>query len=132
MNKQVFHKEVQEFILSNLNADISKILLKGSSFPEISIQEIVQQIVGKQKANKKLPTWFKNQKIYYPPKLNLEQTSSEVTAQYKSRLVNGNSCIDITGGFGIDSYYFSKNFKEVVHCEINSELSNLKRPFQTF
>ena len=66
MNKQVFHKEVQEYILNNLNADISKVLLKGSPFPEISIQEIAQQIVGKQKAKKKLPTWFKNQRIYYP------------------------------------------------------------------
>ncbi|WP_255524598.1 class I SAM-dependent methyltransferase [Pedobacter riviphilus] len=31
--------------------------------------------------------------------------------------------IDITGGFGIDSYYFSRKVKAVTHCEINSELS---------
>jgi hypothetical protein len=31
----------------------------------------------------------------------------------------------LTGGFGIDDYYFAKKLKTVVHCEINPELSNI-------
>lgn len=125
MNVAVLNFEVQEFIGKNLQSDISKLILKGSPFSDISIQEIAQQIIGKQKAKDKLPSWFETDQIFYPPKLNLEQTSSEITANYKSGLFQGNNCLDLTGGFGIDSYYFSKYFDRVVHCEINSELSQI-------
>lgn len=125
MNKEILHTEVQEFINSNLKSDINKLILKGSPFANISIQELANQIIAKQKSEKKLPTWFKAAHIYYPPKLSIEQTSSELTAAYKAQLVSGNSIIDITGGFGIDAYYFSKQFKEVTHCEINEELSTI-------
>ena len=52
-------------------------------------------------------------------------TSSEIAAKHKSELITGKNLIDITGGFGIDAYYFSKQFKKVVHCEINEELSTI-------
>ncbi len=31
--------------------------------------------------------------------------------------------IDLTGGFGVDAYFFSETAKRVLHCELNSELS---------
>ena len=30
---------------------------------------------------------------------------------------------DITGGFGVDSFYFSKHFTAVIHCEKDECLS---------
>ena len=123
MNKLILHTDIQEFINKNLNTDISKLLFKGSPFKDVSIQEIVEQIEAKKKAEKKLPTWFKSQQIYYPNKLNIEQTSSEITAKYKSTLLQGNTLIDLTGGFGIDAYHFTKVFKKVTHCEHNEWLS---------
>jgi hypothetical protein len=48
-------------------------------------------------------------------------------AQYKSNLIDGDSIIDITGGFGVDCYYFSKHFKEITYCEINKNLSGIVR-----
>ena len=123
MNHNILNKEVQEFINTNLKSDITKLILKGSPFETISIQELAEQIVAKNKCEKKLPTWFSNENIYFPNKLNIEQTSSEITAKHKAALVSGNSLIDITGGFGVDSYYFSRKIKNVTHCEINSELS---------
>lgn len=125
MNKAILHKAVQEFITKNLKSDINKLVLKGSPFNDVSIQELANQIMAKQKSEQKLPTWFASQNIYYPAKISIEQTSSEITALYKSKLVKGNSIIDITGGFGIDAYFFSKQFKEVTHCEINEELSTI-------
>ena len=125
MNKDILHKEVQDFINSNLNTDVSKLIFKGSPFEDISIQEIAAQIESKKKAQNKLPTWFHTSSIYYPNKLNIEQTSSEITANYKANLISGESLIDLTGGFGVDSYYFSKQFKKVTHCEINAALSEL-------
>ena len=125
MNSAILKPEVQQFINENLNTEITKLILKGSPFNDISVQELANQIVAKQKSTKKLITWFSTDDIYYPPKISIEQTSSEITAKYKSSLVSGDTIIDITGGFGIDAYYFSKKFKEVTHCEINEELSTI-------
>lgn len=125
MNLSILNTEVQNFINANLNEDISKLLLNGISFSEIEAKDIIKQIEAKKSSKKKLPTWFNSKNIYFPNKLNIEQTSSEVTANYKANLVSGNSLIDLTGGFGVDAYYFSKRIKNVIHCEINKSLSEI-------
>lgn len=125
MNKSILHKDVQDFISQNLKTNITKLVLKGSPFDNINIQEIAEQIVAKNKCQNKLPTWFQTKFIYYPNKLNIEQTSSEITANYKSKLIKGKTIIDITGGFGVDCLAFSSDFKEVTHCEINTSLSQI-------
>lgn len=125
MNLAILNKEVQDFINANLTADITKLAFKGSPFKDITVQELINQIVSKNKCKEKLPNWFNTPFIYYPPKLHIEQTSSEITALYKAELMSGNSIIDITGGFGVDSFYFANRFKEVTHCELNEELSSI-------
>ena len=125
MNFSILNTKVQEFISENLNSDITKLILKGSPFKDISTQELANQIIAKKKSKDKLPTWFKKDNIYYPPKISIEQTSSEITASYKSDLINGKTIIDITGGFGVDCYYFSKKVKDVFHIEINEDLSKI-------
>ncbi|MBP8792419.1 MAG: RsmD family RNA methyltransferase [Lutibacter sp.] len=123
MNLEILTSEVQDFISENLKSDITKLILKGSPFNNITIQEIAAQIVSKNKTESKLPTWFSTKNIYYPNKLNIEQTSSETTAAYKSKLISGTKIIDLTGGLGVDAFYFSNYFKEVIHCELNEELA---------
>ncbi len=125
MNKNILNTINQEFINENINSNTADLLLKKNHHSDVDIKLLVEQIEAKQRCKTKLPTWFNTEKIYYPNKLNIEQTSSEVTAKYKSSLITGDSIIDLTGGFGIDCYYFSKKFKEVTHCEINSELSEI-------
>ncbi|PQJ81313.1 THUMP-like domain-containing protein [Polaribacter glomeratus] len=125
MNLAILHPKVQQFIVDNLKSNITKLILKGSLFVEVSVQELANQILAKQKAEHKLPTWFTAKNIYYPPKISIEQTSSESTAAYKAKLVSGNCLVDITGGFGIDCFYFAMQFKNVTHCEINTELSTI-------
>jgi len=125
LNKKLLNTGVQNFISENLNADIVSVLLKKPLYDGISQKELAQQIESKKKCQKKLPTWFNTPEIYYPKKINIEQTSSEITAQYKSELVSGNLLIDLTGGFGIDSYYFSKKMNSIFHCEIDKELHEI-------
>ncbi len=125
MNKAILNTKIQEYINSNANSVISELLLKGISFPEVDTKTIIEQIEAKKRSKNKLPTWFSTENIYYPNKLNIEQTSSETTAKYKSELLKGNSIIDLTGGFGVDSFYFSQQFKLVTHCEINETLSEI-------
>ena len=125
MNFNILLEESQQFIKNHLYEDLTKLILKGSPISGVSIQELANQIVVKNKSVKKLPTWFSKEKIYYPEKISIEQTSSEITANYKSKLVSGKKLIDLTGGFGVDSFYFSKQVSEVIHCEIDNDLSTI-------
>ena len=124
MNLELLNTEIQDFINNNLNTNVSKLLFKNSQFKDVSNKELVEQIEAKNKSKSKLPSWFSTKGIYYPNKLNIEQTSSEVLAEYKSKLISGNKIIDLTGGLGVDSFYFSKQFKNVTHCEIDEKLSH--------
>ena len=115
--------EIQHFIDQNIGSDLKQLALRKSPFPDGDWIEIIGQIAAKTKAKDKLLTWFATPNIVYPSKISVEQTSSERTALYKSQLVSGESLIDLTGGFGVDDFYFAKQLKTVVHCEINNDLS---------
>lgn len=125
MNIKILNTEVQDFITENLNKDIGAIAFQNNPFPEIDFREVLEQIESKKKAAQKLPAWFNTPNIYYPKKINIEQTSSEITAAYKAELTHGKTLADLTGGFGVDSYYFSKKADRVDYYEINQELEGI-------
>lgn len=119
----ILQKEVQDFINAHLFEDVQLLALKKNPFPALDYKIILNQITSKSKAKEKLPTWFSKEGIIYPEKISIEQTSSEKTAVYKASIVSGDRLVDLTGGFGVDDYYYAKNIKNVTHCEINPELS---------
>lgn len=108
-----------------MDTNTTELALKKNPFPSIEYPELINQISAKKKAKDKLPTWFESKNIIYPAKISIEQTSSEITAKYKASLIFGKKIIDLTGGFGVDDYYFAKKFKDVHHCEMNEELSKI-------
>ncbi|MDN3706897.1 class I SAM-dependent methyltransferase [Myroides ceti] len=118
-------KEVQSFIDDHIDTVVDALALKKNPFPEIEWIDILHQIQSKQKAKLKLPTWYNHDNILYPHPVSIEQTSSEPLAQFKASLISGTRLIDLTGGFGVDCFYFSQQFNEVVHCEHNTTLSDL-------
>lgn len=131
MDFNILQPSIQEFIEKQIGNSISKLALQKNPFPDVEWKFILNQIEAKTKAKNKLPTWFNTKNILYPSKISVEQTSSEQTALYKSNIVSGESLIDLTGGFGVDDYYFAKKIKSVAHCEINPELSEIvKHNFQ--
>ena len=123
--QNILNTSIQEFIQEKTNVTISKLALQKNPFPEIDFKILLNQIECRTKSKSKLPTWFASENIIYPSKISLEQTSSEITAKYKSEIINGTSIIDVSGGFGVDDYYFSKSFSNVIHCELNQELSEI-------
>jgi hypothetical protein len=125
LNFKILNSDIQQFVNANINTSISKLAFQKNPFSDVEWISILNQIEAKSKAKNKLPTWFKTDFIIYPNKISVEQTSSEKTALYKSTLVSGQNLIDLTGGFGVDDYYFAKRFKNVAHCEINPELSKI-------
>jgi hypothetical protein len=125
LDKRLLEPEIQDFINESLSVNFSKLALQKNPFPEIAWSDILTQIGCKLKAKDKLPSWFTSENILYPSKISLEQTSSEITAKYKANLVEGKTLIDLTGGYGVDDYYFSKKINRVVHCELKKELSEI-------
>ena len=113
--------EIQQFINANLITDLHSLLLKKSPFPEVSMQEIIQQIKGKKVAQRKFGFLVK-EGIIFPPNLNLEQASSQSTAEFKAKNLKGKNFLDLTCGFGIDAYFLSEKFEKIVLIEQNSEL----------
>jgi len=125
--QSVLKKEIQDFIYSNEQLDETKLILSQRELYGASTTLIAHQITGRRKAKYKLPTWYATQQIVYPPSLNLEQSSSEATAEYKRdfllrHISKRTKTIDLTGGFGIDTFFFSKIFDHVDCVERNEEL----------
>lgn len=100
-------------------------MLQATKYPDLLVAELVAQIQARQKIRFKLPTWHQQLDVLYPPLLALEQSSSEATAAYKAGLVSGDTLLDVTGGFGVDSFYFAKKMRHVVYAEQNPELTQM-------
>lgn len=115
--------EVQAYIKAHSQDNLADLAFKKNPFPAIPLADLLTQIESKQKSKHKLSKWYNTDAIVFPSKLSIEQTSSEECAAYKASLVEGDTLLDLTGGFGIDCYYFAQRIKQVTHCEIQPELS---------
>ncbi|MBW6483868.1 MAG: class I SAM-dependent methyltransferase [Vicingaceae bacterium] len=115
-------KEEYQFIEKNKQKSLSEIALLLGKYPSLNKEFIINQINGIQKATNKLPEFASKKEIVYPSPLSLEQCSSEVAAIFKSNLVSGISLLDLTGGLGVDAYFFSKKFKEITYVEQQESL----------
>lgn len=122
---RVFSQAETAFIQENLHRSPAELMLQASRHTGLSMAEMVQQIQARQKAATKLPSWAASPDAVFPSTLSVEQTSSEQTAAFKASLTTGDVLVDLTGGFGVDSYYFSKKFKQVVHIEQQTDLSEI-------
>lgn len=104
--------EIQQFLLRNplkLNKDELRIAANQLNFW--------------QKIRDKVPTWAANTQLIAPAGLSVEQSSSELTARWKASLFKGGKIADLTGGMGIDSYFFSKTFDSVSYIEHQPDLA---------
>ncbi|MGB0789368.1 MAG: class I SAM-dependent methyltransferase, partial [Marinirhabdus sp.] len=124
MDRKILQPKVQHFI-HNFTGHVKDLVFSKSPFEGIMTKTLVQQIEGRQKSLKKLPTFYTATGVYFPPKLNIGQASSEITANYKASLVAGRTLADITGGLGVDSLAFSKKFETVHYFELNTELAEI-------
>ena len=103
------------FIRDHRTDDVRRLALMGVKTSEIDLPLALQQIQGWQTARTKLPSWAAKEEIVYPPHLNMEQCSSETTAEYKRDLVKRlcmvrKTMADLTGGMGIDFSTLAQDF----------------------
>ena len=120
------NEQTWEFVRQHAEDDVRQLALQGAKDGETDLTVALRQIAGRQTARRKLPSWAAVEGIIYPPHLNMEQCSSEQTARYKAELAGeGQTFIDLTGGFGVDFYWMSQGFRERYYVEQNAELCDI-------
>jgi hypothetical protein len=142
--QDLLSSEVQKFIRDHENDDERKLVLKQKEISGIATGRIAEQIAARRKAKEKLPTFYNTIDIIYPPTANLEQSSSEQTAKFKSDIIASFLHVphmgdrpkprfrqgvgaDLTAGFGIDTYFLSNNFSDFDYVEPNTNLLEIAR-----
>lgn len=121
----------EEYIEQNRDMDVRQLAFQ--KMPEgVDAKWVLRQIEGYQLALKKLPQWAEVAGLHYPPRLSMEQCSSEATAQYKSTLAKrlSSRCgvlADLTGGFGVDFSYMARPFAKAIYVERQEELCEAAR-----
>ena len=106
--------------------------LQRDKYRHLSDEEwrwLLQQVEGRERTADKLPTFAAIEDWWYPVRLSCEQCSSEITARYKAHLVNGKcvngKCLDLTGGYGVDTFFLSEAFAHTDYVEQNAELCRI-------
>lgn len=119
----LLENEIQ-FIQENLHRDPVAIALEAAKYPDLDVPRLVGQIKARQKLKDKMPHWVANERVFFPPALALEQSSSENTAHFKASLLHG-KVVDLTGGMGLDSYAFAQTGCEVAYIERQEDLAKI-------
>ena len=107
---------------------IADLALQRSKYKHLTDDEwrwFLQQVEGRERTAEKLPTFAAIEDWWYPVRLSCEQCSSELTARYKASLVSGETMVDLTGGYGVDTYFLSNSFSSIEYVEQNAELCRI-------
>lgn len=117
-----------QFVSEHLEDDTSRLLLSRGRWPHIDMDLAVACIESRRKLKGKVQEWYDNTSLIFPAKLSAEQCSSSATASYKSALAeriasaDGWKIADLTGGLGVDSWFFSRRAGKVLYNEMQPGL----------
>lgn len=121
------------FISDHMGDDTSRLLLAKDKWPDIDMQLAVNCIESRRKLKGKVNEWHDNPSLIFPVRLSAEQCSSSATAQYKAsladRIMAGGEwkIADLTGGLGVDSWFFSQKAEKVLYNEMQTVLCDSSR-----
>ena len=107
-----------------------QLALQRKRYAHLSDEEwrwMLQQVEGRQRTCDKLPTFAEIDDWWYPVRLSCEQCSSEITARYKASLLPKTpfTLIDLTGGYGVDTFFMSERATQAHYVERNEELCRI-------
>ncbi|MDR3266137.1 MAG: SAM-dependent methyltransferase, partial [Tannerella sp.] len=116
------NESLRMFLGEHANDDVNELILNSLRYKNIDVKFVAEQISARKIIKDKLTSWHENGDLIFPSALSAEQCSSELTALYKQRLVNKEDIVcDMTGGLGVDAYYFSQKAHKVIYIERNTE-----------
>lgn len=112
---------------------VADLALQRSKYKHLTDEEwrwFLQQVEGRERTAEKLPTFATIEDWWYPVRLSCEQCSSELTARYKAHIIGSSNspnhkCLDLTGGYGVDTFFLSELFEETDYVEQNAELCRI-------
>ena len=114
---------------------VQDLALQRNKYKHLSDAEwrwFLQQVEGRERTADKLPSFAAIEDWWYPVRLSCEQCSSELTARYKAEIIrpsfeggNGVRLLDLTAGYGVDTYFLSKQFEHTDYIEQNAELCRI-------
>ena len=107
-----------------------QLALQRKRYAHLSDEEwrwMLQQVEGRQRTCDKLPTFAEIDDWWYPVRLSCEQCSSEITARYKASLLPTTpfTLTDLTGGYGVDTFFMSERATQAHYVERNEELCRI-------
>ena len=140
-------EQFSELVKQHLHDDVQQLALQRNRFPQLSDADfrfLLQQIEGRQRTCEKLPTLSALPDWWFPVRLSCEQCSSEATARYKVAIVQSinlkpstldlkpstldlppstlDTFIDLTAGYGIDTFHLAALAREAHYVERNADL----------
>ena len=112
---------------------VEELALQRKRYAHLSDEEwrwMLQQVEGRQRTHDKLPTFAQIEDWWYPVRLSCEQCSSEATARYKAAIIRQlgkkqDILIDLTGGYGVDTYFLSEQTTQAHYVERNEGRSTM-------
>ena len=126
-------KILLEFVKEHADDETSRLMLEKHKYPGLDISLAVNCIESRRKLKNKVQEWYDNPDLLFPLKLSAEQCSSSATGKYKAELarrITGKvdwQIADMTGGLGVDSWFFHKAGAKVIYNEMQSALCDASR-----
>ena len=120
-------KDIAGFVQEHICDDTARLILNRSKWPEIDMDLAVASIECRRKLKNKVQEWHDHPGLVFPVRLSAEQCSSSATAKYKAELaasIAGSQMrlADLTGGLGVDSWFFSKYASHVLYNDMQETL----------
>jgi hypothetical protein len=116
-------------IRQHMHDDVQQLALQRNRFPQLSDADfrfLLQQVDGYQRTCEKLPILSALPDWWFPVRLSCEQCSSEATAGYKAQIAGAcRRLIDLTAGYGIDTFHLAATAGEAHYVERNADLCRI-------
>lgn len=63
--------EEKQFIRDHASDDANRLLLGAKKYPQLDVPFLVDQILSRRQIREKLPSWYANEDLVFPPRLPL-------------------------------------------------------------
>ena len=137
-------EKLAAFVSEHINDDTTRLIMNKAKWPEIDMDLAVNCIESRRKLKGKVQEWCDEPMLIFPRRLSAEQCSSSATGEFKANIAEniyrlasldcnkeqndrGFKIADLTGGLGVDSWFFSKKASQALYCEMLPELCKAAR-----
>ena len=107
-------EKLLHFVQEHADEDPLRLALEGDKYPGVDVSLASRAIAARHKLRLKVPTWYACPQVFVEDRVAVEQSSSEIAARFKVRLLPDDVSvgIDLTGGLGVDSYFLAQKMSE--------------------